>query len=134
MSMANKTYSELLKDPKWQKKRLEMLQSSGFKCESCGDTEETLHIHHVYYEKDCLPWDYPDNAYLVLCSRCHEKWHTNVEFLQKSLCKMTVDQLNEIVTIITQFKMMGPTVTHMFFELISGYHWVQFEKNKEEDF
>ena len=30
------TYSDKLKSPKWQKKRLEVLNLRGFKCEKCG--------------------------------------------------------------------------------------------------
>lgn len=55
-----KSYIELLKHPKWQKKRLEVLKLAGFQCENCGSEEETLHIHHAYYEKGLAPWDYPD--------------------------------------------------------------------------
>ena len=51
-----KTYQELLKDPRWQKKRLEIMEEHNFKCENCGDETETLNIHHGYYAKDCDPW------------------------------------------------------------------------------
>jgi 5-methylcytosine-specific restriction endonuclease McrA len=33
-----KTYSELLKSPKWQKKRLEIMSRDKFTCKKCGDT------------------------------------------------------------------------------------------------
>ena len=47
-----KTYSEKLKDPRWQKKRLEILDSAGWRCEDCGcglqDGRE-FHVHHTAY-------------------------------------------------------------------------------------
>ncbi len=73
-------YAQKLKSPKWQKKRLEVLQRAGFACECCKDTEETLHVHHLIYHKED-PWDIPDNHLECLCETCHanredfnEKW------------------------------------------------------------
>ena len=56
--MDNKnTYFKMLKSPKWQKKRLEVLEAAEFKCSNCGSSEKTLHIHHSYYEKGKAPWE-----------------------------------------------------------------------------
>ncbi len=68
-------YSNLLKDPRWQKKRLEILQRDGFKCTNCGDDSHTLHVHHLYYTKGLKPWEYPDDALVTLCERCHNDKH-----------------------------------------------------------
>ena len=71
MKKPKKTYSELLKHPKWQKKRLEVLERENFKCEWCGDGESTLNVHHGYYQKDCKPWEYPVESLHCLCEKCH---------------------------------------------------------------
>ena len=68
-----KSYYELLKHPKWQKKRLEIMDRVGFECENCGTEEDTLNIHHSYYEKGLKPWDYPDESLHCLCDACHKK-------------------------------------------------------------
>lgn len=73
------TYSEKLKSPKWQKKRLQILQRDDFKCQLCKSTENTLHIHHEMYENGREPWDYPDSVLKTLCYKCHSV----VEFLKK---------------------------------------------------
>jgi hypothetical protein len=31
-----------LRDPRWQKKRLEVFELAAFKCELCNDTEKTV--------------------------------------------------------------------------------------------
>lgn len=67
-----KTYSEKLRDPRWQKKRLEILSRDEFTCRNCGDTETTLHVHHKYYERNLEPWEYPEEALITLCEICHE--------------------------------------------------------------
>ena len=69
------TYKDLLQSPKWQKKRLEVFDQKGFKCEQCGEKEEQLAIHHKYYKKNHKPWEYEDDAYMVLCKSCHDAVH-----------------------------------------------------------
>lgn len=64
-------YADLLKDPRWQKKRLEILQLDAFRCRVCESTTKTLHVHHLYYIKGNDPWDYPDNALITMCEGCH---------------------------------------------------------------
>lgn len=49
MKSTKSSYSEKLKDPRWQKKRLEVMESNEFCCEMCGDNESTLHVHHKEY-------------------------------------------------------------------------------------
>lgn len=66
-------YLELLKHPYWQKKRTIILQRDNFTCQKCNDTLSTLHIHHLYYNLDCYPWEYPDEALITLCELCHMK-------------------------------------------------------------
>lgn len=68
-------YYKLLKDPRWQKKRLQILDDADWKCEECGDKEETLHAHHRYYENNKAPWDYPHDAFQCLCDSCHTQIH-----------------------------------------------------------
>jgi 5-methylcytosine-specific restriction endonuclease McrA len=79
--MANQSYSEKLKDPRWQKKRLEILERDGWACRFCGCKEKTLHAHHTIYLKPD-PWDYPDKVIITLCDDCHEaehEWWDSVE-------------------------------------------------------
>jgi hypothetical protein len=66
------TYSEKLKDPRWQKKRLEILQRDNWTCQQCCDTESTLHVHHRRYLPGKEPWDIPNEYLVTLCESCHE--------------------------------------------------------------
>jgi hypothetical protein len=67
----SRTYAQKLKNPKWQRKRLEILERDGFKCKLCCDAETELHIHHTYYEKGKEPHEYDKNSLETLCSHCH---------------------------------------------------------------
>ena len=71
--MKKEDYGKLLKDPRWQRKRLEIMQRDNFACVLCGDTESTLHVHHGYYKAGKKPWEYPDNTLMTLCEQCHEE-------------------------------------------------------------
>ncbi len=66
------TYQEKLKDPRWQKKRLEIMQRDNFECQICGDGESTLNIHHYYYEPGKEPWEYNNDDLITLCESCHQ--------------------------------------------------------------
>src|SRR5215471_9953617 len=67
-----KKYSEKLKDPRWQRKRLEILERDGWTCCKCGSNTETLHVHHVRYLPGREPWDYPPEFLMTLCEGCHQ--------------------------------------------------------------
>lgn len=69
-----KNYSELLKDPRWQKKRLEIMERDGFACKLCGNKKETLHVHHFAYANN--PWDVDNKALVTLCESCHTLIHS----------------------------------------------------------
>ena len=70
--MANDAYLAKLRDPRWQKKRLEILSRDEWCCQMCGDSTQTLHVHHHYYERGHEPWEYPNEALVTLCEDCHE--------------------------------------------------------------
>lgn len=74
-----KEYDKLLKRKEWQKKRLKILKRDNFECRYCR-YKGKLNVHHKYYckypnEELVKPWDYPDDALITLCERCHKKVH-----------------------------------------------------------
>lgn len=66
-----KTYKEKLLDPRWQKRRLEVLAAHRWECDACGARDKTLHVHHREYWPFVDPWDYPNGWLEVLCEECH---------------------------------------------------------------
>lgn len=71
MKKTQSDYAKLLLDPRWQKMRLKVLERDSFTCQACFNKESTLHVHHLYYRKSLLPWEYEMSAYLTLCCDCH---------------------------------------------------------------
>ncbi|MDV2988548.1 MAG: hypothetical protein P3T54_00075 [Dehalogenimonas sp.] len=75
-------YSEKLRDPRWQKKRLQIMERDGWKCQFCGSEKDTLNVHHKDYVYGREPWDYPDDWLITYCQSCHEadlKYRAEVE-------------------------------------------------------
>ena len=70
-----KTYSEKLKDPRWQRKRLEIMERDRFSCSVCCEDKSMLSVHHRYYITGRMPWEYPDWALITLCESCHKDRH-----------------------------------------------------------
>lgn len=64
-------YSEKLKDPRWQKLRLEVFKRDEWMCQWCYNKDMTLNVHHLYYESQKEPWEYPLTALITLCDDCH---------------------------------------------------------------
>ena len=81
----------MYKHPKWQKKRLEILDRDGFKCKLCGATENQLHVHHKYYDNAIKLWEYPGESLVTLCNECHKTVHRKKKDLDDILWKFDFD-------------------------------------------
>ncbi len=73
MKAPQKSYSEKLRDPRWQKKRTEILQRDGFACRLCLNNQDTLHVHHLRYVSGLEPWQSDDLDLTTVCESCHSK-------------------------------------------------------------
>lgn len=79
------TYQDQIKSPKWQKKRLEVLNLNRFKCEECQSESQQLHVHHTYYRKGRKIWEYDNVELKCLCEDCHSKTHDLNDKILQSL-------------------------------------------------
>jgi hypothetical protein len=82
-AMAKKPYSEQLKHPSWQRKRLEVLEASGWRCQCCEATEKTLHVHHKHYVKGREVWEYDAAELEALCEDCHQEAHESKALIDR---------------------------------------------------
>ncbi len=69
------TYKEKLLDPRWQKRRLQILQRDKWRCTWCGNKNLTLHVHHFSYPKGKEIWEVDDSVLTTLCELCHSINH-----------------------------------------------------------
>jgi hypothetical protein len=71
--------------PKWSKKLKESIRErNNYECQNCGMTEkehlviygETLHIHHIDYDK----WNCKKNNLITLCCKCNSRANYNRDY------------------------------------------------------
>jgi hypothetical protein len=109
---AQTKYYEKLKDPRWQKLRLEIMQRDDFTCQMCGDKNKTLNVHHRRYIKNTEPWDYPPHTLVTLCEICHEgekdQMEENMEILVEQLKnKFFAEDILDLAEGFNALKMFG---------------------------
>lgn len=83
--MGKMSYSEQLKRPEWQKKRLEVLNAAGWKCQHCKADDATLHVHHKRYVKGRMAWEYAASDLESLCETYHSEAHETKELIDEVL-------------------------------------------------
>ena len=73
------TYSQKLRDARWQKVRLKVFERDGWKCQAqkCRSPKNAmLHVHHKKYLPNRDPWEYPLTNLTTYCEKCHDRLHT----------------------------------------------------------
>lgn len=112
MAYEKKNYSEKLKDPRWQKKRLEIMSRDDFKCKWCFNDEKTLNVHHLKYHGD--PWETPNDMLITLCEDCHQEDHEHRKGVEQELIdalKLKGFSYDNIFSLIVSIKRLPNEVT-----------------------
>ena len=68
-------YADKLKDPRWQQKRLKIMERDEWECKMCCRKNDMLTVHHMLYKNATDPWDYEDHHLVTLCDHCHKLYH-----------------------------------------------------------
>ena len=114
------TYADKLKNPKWQRRRLEILSRDGWECAYCGDKSSELQIHHRWYERKREPWDHSDECLVTLCAPCHEA-RTELDDLAKvALGKMSTTEVAAFLNESGERKLAG--------------QWIVFSRGPVDEF
>lgn len=140
-------YAEKLKDPRWQKLRLEIFERDEWICQSCHDDENTLVVHHLSYEYGKEPWEYPLDNFMTLCQDCHDREYQERDRYEKQLLRairgrgFLVDDLSRFVTAFLNVKMSYPpevTATMIEFAIteatgkVNGLYWEDLHGKAEK--
>jgi len=83
--MNKQDYAKYLSHPLWQEKRDEVFKRYGKRCIKCGTTKE-IAVHHKTYSDGKMPWEYPNENFIVLCEKCHSATHS-ISYTQ-NICKI----------------------------------------------
>lgn len=95
--MTDKQFWAAYKDPRWQKRRLEILSRADWRCEACEETTKQLHVHHRHYVRGRKPWEYKDNELDALCETCHERATAATKTMKTLTGNMGRFEMEEIV-------------------------------------
>jgi len=74
MHIKEELYKYRLRDSRWFWRSSLLKEKSNNNCSKCKKNfpyGRYLTVHHKYYIEDRDPWDYPDEAFDVLCLKCH---------------------------------------------------------------
>lgn len=93
----NKEYAAKLRDPRWQRKRLEILERDQFCCRWCDSSEKELHVHHNFYISGLEPWDYEQEALTTVCKDCHKMLTGQLARLRTALAKLCITRLSQVI-------------------------------------
>lgn len=74
-------HDEQLKDPRWERLRMVLTNHVNSTCQVCKRKKRSLQIHHKLYIEGKNLWDYPNRFLIVMCSDCHQEWHTKHNYL-----------------------------------------------------
>ena len=119
---ARSEYAEKLRDPRWQRMRLKIMERDEFSCQRCYDSESTLNVHHRNYEYGKAPWDYPESWLVTLCEECHQSESEQRKGEEQTLLKLLRIQgyyASDINEIMDAFNMAGP----LFPPVLSAVCW-----------
>lgn len=121
-------YSEKLKDPRWQQKRLRIMERDNFTCRLCGATDKPLHVHHCGYDKGVNPWDYEDERLLTLCERSHRNVET---ILRETALGVSDNEFNFALAYLVILRKAGLAFLARKILFVLVNHLVNYERTKD---
>lgn len=116
-------WKEQYRHPNWQKKRLQAMEAAEFHCQRCFDGETTLNVHHKFYVKGRMVWEYELHELQVLCEPCHEVQHQVNDRIKQALAKFWpdhVDDAAELVELLTEGRGPEGFDTHLILAMYAG--------------
>ncbi len=96
----SKEFFQKYKDPRWQRKRLAVMERDKFTCKLCKSSEDTLNVHHIRYLKNTDPWDYDVNQLITLCDFCHELTEDNISLMKGTAVMASPLVISEVMNFV----------------------------------
>lgn len=130
-------YAQKLRDPRWQRKRLKILERDGWTCQICYSDTDTLNVHHLHYASGKEPWEADDDHLITLCESCHD--HETVarkealERLKEKMASLQMHsaEINELCVLLDSITEASGTVGCSSFDL-SAVSWLILQRGAIE--
>lgn len=76
------------------------MQRENFTCQCCGDKDSTLNVHHTYYEKGAMPWEYPSESLRCFCEICHELAQEQMTTMRRLIGTLPDEEIDRVIGFI----------------------------------
>lgn len=100
------SYRELLKDPRWTARRLEIIWRAQMTCDECGYVgrhEGEMQVHHRAYRPGSpAPWQYEDSELRCLCDPCHEELTDQMYRVQAAIGRLSVMAIPKVIRFVNE--------------------------------
>jgi len=126
-------YHEQLKHPLWQRKRLEVMQYHGFVCQECGAKDQELNVHHPFYRRGAMIWDYGFGELQCLCSKCHKYAHTLDEKIKFGLSILSHSDKQTILGLIESYYLEEADISNDYSDSNSYFTGRRYRVDGQEE-
>lgn len=101
------TWQEKLRQHQWKTFRILLITKHGPFCDDCKrpasmeSNVKGLDAHHCWYEHGREPWEYPENAFLILCRKCHQhrqKLQNSIQVVLGSYIRLLTPEEIKVLT------------------------------------
>ena len=92
-------YARLLSTHEWVSFAMDVKRQRDNTCEHCHArlTPNLLNVHHWYYRKDRLPWQYHVTEVAVLCAGCHEEAHAALDRFRRYVWPLLLPEVMRVL-------------------------------------
>lgn len=118
--MKKNNFFDQYKDPRWQKKRLEIMQRDEFICRECGSDNSELNVHHRFYDKELKIWEYNNEDLITYCNDCHNQTHDLLNSIKQTCGMMHLEQLQFANDIILKIQKLYPPQCYDVLEYVTN--------------
>lgn len=85
-------YQVQLAQPQWARKRREVVDASGGRCNKCLADNVELHVHHKTYKSWLMAWEYDNTDLECLCAKCHKQEHATQNLIKLAINHPTIER------------------------------------------
>jgi len=73
------------------------MEINNWRCERCFTQEKQLNIHHSFYRRGSLLWQYKNEELECLCNKCHKEAHKIDEKLRHAIALLDIENKHRIL-------------------------------------
>jgi cytochrome c553 len=123
-------YFAKYQDERWKMKSREVLERDRYECQRCSKKDKSVQAHHMYYDYDKDPWDYPLEAFKTLCSECHAKETSarrqdklkairSIKGIEKEFFQKELEEISKALDQHQAFRLTSAGIASAFVELLA---------------